>query len=522
MKLVGNRGPCRAFSVVVAGIHLVSRLALLASVVVVERGDYTRAVILAMAAALILLVERVVISFRRLGVESDVLMRVVRALFGSRDLVSTFIPRAVVLTGVFDQARVRVEIVPMLIGDALAAIGVFVFAMARQNLTRLAVMVVITASVAITIALMRSRLRNSSRVAWASYEAHVQRVLDGLDSAVDIVASGQECHFAETMEVSLRGMRRASRAAAIESAIVGRIPFVAAGACALVFVEIVAPTRTGLSLEWAVLAAMIAPFVGMASEYASYLQTAESRHALDAVLSAPQRTHGTVRPKWADEITFKEVTVRYADHVALQVAALRIDDGITALHGPNGSGKTTLLRALAGLVAVEGDARVGSTALHEIDWFSARADIAVLMQKPTFGSDTTVRAAMAMVCGSTGDPALQAALERIEVWSVLEQRNDRDPLATQVDDLSAGERQRVAIARVLAREAHLYLLDEPDANLDGAGLEVLRHVLVELSEHAKVIIAAHTPELLNAAHTVIEMKDSSVVSVRQLASARTG
>jgi ABC-type transport system involved in cytochrome bd biosynthesis fused ATPase/permease subunit len=69
----------------------------------------------------------------------------------------------------------------------------------------------------------------------------------------------------------------------------------------------------------------------------------------------------------------------------------------------------------------------------------------------------------------------------------------------------------VAIARVLAYPAGLYLLDEPDANLDRAGIERLAEILRELSKRATVIVAAHTPEIIAIADHVVVLEHGRVV-----------
>jgi len=115
----------------------------------------------------------------------------------------------------------------------------------------------------------------------------------------------------------------------------------------------------------------------------------------------------------------------------------------------------------------------------------------------------TVRDAMLFLADGN-ETTLRDALETVNVWTVLEEKNQADPLTAAIDGLSVGQRQRVAIARVLARDAELYLLDEPDANLDRPGIERLVEILRDLSKRAVVIVAAHTPELAAIAdHTIV-------------------
>jgi ATP-binding cassette subfamily C protein CydD len=88
-----------------------------------------------------------------------------------------------------------------------------------------------------------------------------------------------------------------------------------------------------------------------------------------------------------------------------------------------------------------------------------------------------------------------------------------DPLAVGVDGLSVGERQRVALARMLCRDAPIVLLDEPDANLDRAGIALVVDLVRELAARGKsVAFAAHTPELLQAADRVVVLEEGRVLA----------
>ena len=93
-------------------------------------------------------------------------------------------------------------------------------------------------------------------------------------------------------------------------------------------------------------------------------------------------------------------------------------------------------------------------------------------------------------------------------------RKGSAPLDVRVDSLSIGERQRVALARLLCRDASLFLLDEPDANLDRAGIVLVAELIRELAGRGMVAFAAHTPELLEIADRVVVLKDGRVVESR--------
>jgi ABC-type transport system involved in cytochrome bd biosynthesis fused ATPase/permease subunit len=139
-----------------------------------------------------------------------------------------------------------------------------------------------------------------------------------------------------------------------------------------------------------------------------------------------------------------------------------------------------------------------------------RARVAYLPQSP-YLPPASVRVAMQLLLPETNASQVRAALERVDLWPILSTKCADDPLSVRVDELSAGERQRVAIARVLARDAELYVFDEPDANLDRNGVSSLVKTLGDLSKRAAVVVAAHTPEVVALATHIIELDGGRII-----------
>jgi iron complex transport system ATP-binding protein len=164
------------------------------------------------------------------------------------------------------------------------------------------------------------------------------------------------------------------------------------------------------------------------------------------------------------------------DRLAVTLGGKRIVDGLSAhieqgewvaLIGPNGAGKTTALRAIAGLVDYEGSVRVLKDDARTLGGRQLARRVALVPQIPLIPGDMTVRAYVLL--GRTphlGYLATERRSDQRTADAALEQL-DLLPFAhRRLDTLSGGERQRATLARALAQDAPVLLLDEPTAALD--------------------------------------------------------
>jgi heme exporter protein A len=156
------------------------------------------------------------------------------------------------------------------------------------------------------------------------------------------------------------------------------------------------------------------------------------------------------------------------------------------ISGPNGSGKTTLLRVISGLLRPEQGSITWlgrSIARHRLEY---QAALAYAAHEPALKGDLTALENLHFSVGlkrRTDAAELRSALERTGVAACAE-------LPTRV--LSAGQRRRVSLARVLAMRAAVWLLDEPYANLDAAGADLVSALLqAHVEAGGLALVVAH-------------------------------
>lgn len=196
------------------------------------------------------------------------------------------------------------------------------------------------------------------------------------------------------------------------------------------------------------------------------------------------------------------LTVSYDREPVLWDIDFALPEGkLTGIIGPNGSGKTTLLKAMIGLLPADsGYAKIFGKAMDEV-----RERVSYVPQRQSVDWDFPANVMDVVLMGRykkgrlfgrlshTDKEIAEHALERVGMLKYARR---------QISDLSGGQQQRVFIARSLAQQADLYVLDEPFVGIDAASEETILQLLQEMRDEGKSVVLVH-----HDLHTAVEFFD---------------
>lgn len=196
-------------------------------------------------------------------------------------------------------------------------------------------------------------------------------------------------------------------------------------------------------------------------------------------------------------MTLEDVSLSFDDLTVLDSVSLAVEPGeFVGLVGPNGAGKTTLLRILTGLLEPDGGSvRLDGERLADLSSTERSRRVGVVPQDTHVGFSFSATQLVEMgrhphrsrLDWSGDHRPVRSAMEETDTWTLRERT---------ADELSGGEKQRVLLARALAQEPDLLVLDEPTASLDiNHQIRVLDLVAEQVTEGRAAIAAIHDLDL---------------------------
>ncbi|MEO5509273.1 MAG: phosphate ABC transporter ATP-binding protein PstB [Longimicrobiales bacterium] len=199
------------------------------------------------------------------------------------------------------------------------------------------------------------------------------------------------------------------------------------------------------------------------------------------------------------ELEARDLSVLYGDTRALKHVSIQIPDRkVVAFIGPSGCGKSTLLRCFNRMNDLVPGARVEGEAIFQgenlygdgVDAVDVRRRIGMVFQKPnpfpkSIYANVAFGAKINGFKGNMGD-LVEKSLQQAALWDEVKDRLESSALA-----LSGGQQQRLCIARALAVEPEVLLMDEPASALDPLATQKIEDLIYDLKQDYTVVIVTH-------------------------------
>jgi len=202
------------------------------------------------------------------------------------------------------------------------------------------------------------------------------------------------------------------------------------------------------------------------------------------------------------KVTLENMNVHFAANHAVKEVSLDFKEHtVTAIIGPSGCGKSTLLRSINRMHDLVPSAKVTGRILFEgrdlydrsVDPVAIRRKIGMVFQKPNpFPAMNIYDNVVAgyklnnRMNRSDADEIVETSLKRVALWEEV-----KDRLKTSAVDLSGGQQQRLCIARTIAVQPEVILMDEPCSALDPIATLKIEELIEELKERFTIIIVTH-------------------------------
>ncbi len=190
-------------------------------------------------------------------------------------------------------------------------------------------------------------------------------------------------------------------------------------------------------------------------------------------------------------VELDHVSFSYLGVPVLEDVSLRVPEGeFLGIVGPNAGGKSTLLKLILGLL----EPTAGTVRVHGLPPCKGRADIGYVPQYPSFARDFPVTVEQVVLMGRLGKGRWFGGYSRADhqvAQRVMAETEVGDLADKRIHTLSGGQLQRVLVARALAAEPRILLLDEPTANIDQRVETDIFDLLKRLNARMTILLVSH-------------------------------
>jgi ABC-type multidrug transport system, ATPase and permease components len=257
------------------------------------------------------------------------------------------------------------------------------------------------------------------------------------------------------------------------------------------------------------------PLIELTTQQSMLQQAVVAGERVFELMDGPRQRYGEdVRPLTSGQIEIDDVSFAYRDdHLVLQNISLSVPSrSFVALVGHTGSGKSTLASLLMGYYPLRhGEIRLDGRPLSTLGHSALRQGVAMVQQDPVVMADTFL--ANVTLGRDISEEQVWQALETVQLAELARGMSEgiHTRLGEQGNNLSVGQKQLLALARVLVATPQILILDEATASIDSGTEQAIQQALAAVREHTTLVVIAHRLSTIVEADTILVLHRGQAV-----------
>lgn len=257
------------------------------------------------------------------------------------------------------------------------------------------------------------------------------------------------------------------------------------------------------------------PMIELTTQQSMLQQAVVAGERVFELMDGPRQRYGQdPRPLASGQIDVEDVSFAYRDdNLVLQNVSLSVPSrSFVALVGHTGSGKSTLASLLMGYYPLsQGEIRLDGRPLRSLSHSALRQGVAMVQQDPVVMADSFL--ANVTLGRDISEEQVWQALETVQLAELARGMSEgiHTQLGEQGNNLSVGQKQLLALARVLVATPQILILDEATASIDSGTEQAIQHALAAVREHTTLVVIAHRLSTIVEADTILVLHRGQAV-----------
>lgn len=257
------------------------------------------------------------------------------------------------------------------------------------------------------------------------------------------------------------------------------------------------------------------PLIELTTQQSMLQQAVVAGERVFELMDGPRQRYGQdPRPLVSGQIDVEDVSFAYRDdNLVLQNVSLSVPSrSFVALVGHTGSGKSTLASLLMGYYPLsQGEIRLDGRPLRSLSHSALRQGVAMVQQDPVVMADSFL--ANVTLGRDISEEQVWQALETVQLAELARGMSEgiHTQLGEQGNNLSVGQKQLLALARVLVATPQILILDEATASIDSGTEQAIQHALAAVREHTTLVVIAHRLSTIVEADTILVLHRGQAV-----------